>query len=130
MKTYTLSEMLETNSFENLLHLKRELLRYKKAGLVFVPKRISDLELNEPVELYIAYSKGTIEYYSAFPIVNKRRIPSNKNCFTEEMIKQAFLKFYGIRQKWKPHYYECLSCYPGKYFTWFYINEQVSNDGK
>ena len=68
MKPITLRQLLDTNQFQNLLHLKKELICYKNSGGIFYKEVMSSLEIDTPFELYFALSKGGIEYENAFPI--------------------------------------------------------------
>lgn len=46
MKHLTLQNMLSTKKYPSILHLKNEMIRYKKSGLVFYQEKMSELTLD------------------------------------------------------------------------------------
>ncbi|MED4876619.1 hypothetical protein P9711_02635 [Anoxybacillus geothermalis] len=127
MKPITLRQLLDTNQFQNLLHLKKELISYKNSGVIFYKEVMSSLEIDTPFELYFVLSKGGIEYENAFPMpINFYReyLTYNRPL---EYLARFYQEYYGTKNIPSDRFFQTLNVFQAKKYAWFYNSRE---DGK
>jgi hypothetical protein len=120
MKPITLRQILNTNQFKSLLHLKKELISYKNSGVIFYKELMSSLEIDTPFELYFVLSKGGIEYENAFPIpINLYReyLTCNR---PPEYVVRFYQEYYGVNSIPSDQFFQTLNVFQAKRYAWFY----------
>ena len=120
MKKMSLKEMLENLQDEGILSLKGKLQRYKKEGVLFFKETIHDMDWYKPMEIYYAFSPGTIQYRNAFPIPSSHywRLVNHQNPY--QILHSYYRDYYNtkkIPKKWAGNLY----IYKGERYIWFYL---------
>lgn len=112
---------LERNEDKSMLQVKRELLAYKKSGIVFYSEEIASLDLHTPFQMYFAYRPGHKTETNAFPVPMEDYglLCNEKDKFTR--LKTYFSNYYHHTEFSLDTYrsYEEGMCYKGTDFVWY-----------
>ena len=113
----TLKEMLDLNYHNNLLDLKRQLIRSKNHGIIFYKVNMCNLEADLPFEFYYAFSKKTNNDGIAFPIpIDMYR----EYLLYKDPSLLNLTDYYETNSIPNDEFLKSFSIFKGKKYVWFY----------
>ncbi|MFB5284676.1 hypothetical protein [Peribacillus sp. Hz7] len=126
MYAVSLQTMLESSSYNSLLHLKSTLIRNKAEGIVFYQEDISSLDWDVPFEFYYFLTAGNIKFNNAFPMpfaIYRKYLIKNHPL---DYLVHFYQTYYETNSIPTNHFHD-LDVFQAKQYVWFYNQK---NEGK